>query len=162
MKTTKQKLYAEWEVISSAEWLEGLGREPTDKEMRSIFNGTFYPLYHDNRVSNKQVWSLTLTTYLERDNGETSTCEMEWKFNKPMTMHEVLNGAKHIKVDNNGIKTRWIGVTKQWIKSLDDDYDDSWLAKKAVARAECEAMVKVVNGAAKLLDSLNKHLEVVR
>jgi hypothetical protein len=76
-------------------------------------------------------------------------------------MHEVLNGAKHIKVDQGGIKTRWVGVTKNWIRELDTDYDDTWKATKAIARAECTAMVEQVNGAAHLLNSLIGHLEKV-
>lgn len=161
MKQIKKKLYAEWETISSAEWLENLGRDPTNEEMLQIFSGSFYPLFHANRVSNKQVWKLKITTYLECDDGCTSECEMEWEFDKPMSMHEVLNGAKHIKVDLGGIKTRWTGVTKNWIKELDADYDETWKAVKAVARAECTAMVKQFNGAAHLLNSLIGHLEKV-
>ena len=34
MKQVKKKLHAEWEVISSAEWLEKLGRNPTNEEMK--------------------------------------------------------------------------------------------------------------------------------
>ncbi len=161
MKQIKRKLFAEWETISSAEWLENLGRDPTNEEMLQIFAGTFYPLFHATRVSHKQVWKLKITTYLECDDGCTSECEMEWEFDKPMSMHEVLNGAKHIKVDLGGIKTRWTGVTKNWIKELDADYDETWKAVKAVARAECTAMVKQVNGAAHLLNSLIEHLEKV-
>ena len=161
MKQVKKKLHAEWEVISSAEWLEKLDRNPTNEEMLQIFAGNFYPLFHVNRVNNKQVWTLKITTYLECDDGCTSECELEWKFDKPMSMHEVLNGAKHIKVDQGGIKTRWGGVTKNWIRELDTDYDDTWKATKAIARAECTAMVKQVNGAAHLLNSLIGHLEKV-
>lgn len=161
MKQIKKKLYAEWETISSAEWLENLGRDPTNEEMLEIFAGTFYPLFHANRVSHKQVWKLKITTYLECDDGCTSECEMEWEFDKPMSMHEVLNGAKHIKINQSGIMTRWTGVTKNWIKELDADYDETWKAVKAVARAECTAMVKQVNGAAHLLNSLIGHLEKV-
>ena len=161
MKKQKRNLYAEWEVISSAEFLENLGRNPTNEEMLQLFNGNFYPLFHDRLVETKQVWTLKITTYLERDDGCTSECELEWKFDKQMTMNEVLNGAKHIKVTKAGVKTRWIGVTKNWIKELDADYDDSWKAVKAIARAECTAMVKVVNGAAKLMSSLIGHLEHV-
>lgn len=161
MKQIKRSLHAEWEVISSAEWLEGLGRDPTNEEMLQIFEGSFYPLFNTKRVEPKQVWTLKITTYLECDDGRTSECEMEWKFDKTMSMHEVLNGAKHIKMNVGGIKTRWTGVTKNWIKELDADYDDSWKAVKAIARAECVAMVKQVNGAAKLLDSLIGHLEKV-
>lgn len=117
MKQIKRNLHAEWEVISSAEWLEGLGRDPTNEEMLQIFEGSFYPLFNTKRVEPKQVWTLKITTYLECDDGRTSECEMEWKFDKTMSMHEVLNGAKHIKMNVGGIKTRWTGVTKNWIKN---------------------------------------------
>lgn len=97
MKQIKRNLHAEWEVISSAEWLEGLGRDPTNEEMLQIFEGSFYPLFNTKRVEPKQTWKLKITTYLECDDGTTSECEMVWKFDKPMSMHEVLNGAKHIR-----------------------------------------------------------------
>lgn len=45
MKKTKQNLYAEWEVISMAEWLEGLGRNPTNDELIATYKGNFFPLY---------------------------------------------------------------------------------------------------------------------
>ena len=47
------------------------------------------------------------------------------------------------------------------LRGLDADYDDTWVATKAIARAECTAMVKQVNGAAHLLNSLIGHLEKV-
>ncbi|WP_336017466.1 hypothetical protein [Acinetobacter pittii] len=161
MKAVKKSLVAEWEIISMAEWLEGLGRDPTDQELIETYKGTFFPLYLTRRVDKKQTWSLSITTTLHGDDGTVSECEMEWKFNKPMSMNEVLNGAKHIKVQDGNFTKRWEGVTKQWLREMDKDYDDSFKAVKAVAVARCTAMVKQVNGAAKLLNSLIGHLEKV-
>ncbi|HGW8356612.1 TPA: hypothetical protein ACNRNQ_003813, partial [Acinetobacter baumannii] len=62
MKSVKKSLVAEWEIISMAEWLEGLGREPTDQELIETYKGTFFPLYLTRRVDKKQIWSLTITT----------------------------------------------------------------------------------------------------
>lgn len=39
--------------------------------------GNHYPLFHVNRVSNKQVWTLKITTYLECDDGCTSEYELD-------------------------------------------------------------------------------------
>jgi hypothetical protein len=44
---------------------------------------------------------------------------------------------------------------------IDGKYYPIWKATKAIARAECTAMVKQVNGAAHLLNSLIGHLEKV-
>ncbi|EXA64335.1 hypothetical protein J503_3235 [Acinetobacter baumannii 984213] len=53
MKSVKKSLVAEWEIISMAEWLEGLGREPTDQELIETYKGTFFPLYLTRRVDKK-------------------------------------------------------------------------------------------------------------
>ena len=76
-------------------------------------------------------------TTLEQDDGTQCKHEMQFKFDKPMSMHEVLNGAAHIKIDRGGIKTRWLGVTKAWLKDLDADFDNTWLTTKAEVTAEC-------------------------
>lgn len=154
MKKTKQNLYAEWEVISMAEWLEGLGRNPTNDELIATYKGNFFPLYLNRQVDKKQIWTLTIQTTLQGDDGSTHEYEMEWAFNKPMSMDEVLNGAKHIRLEEGGIKKRWIGVTKNWLKDLDAEFDDSYKAIKAVAIARCTAVVEQRNPAAVLLGKM--------
>lgn len=137
MKKIKKKLTAIWEVLSMAEWLEGLDRNPTNDELVEWYKGDFFPMYLTGRASKYQKWNLHIVTTLEQDDGTQCKHEMQFKFDKPMSMHEVLNGATHIKIDRGGIKTRWLGVTKAWLKDLDDDFDNTWLTTKAEVTAEC-------------------------
>ncbi|MCU4307621.1 hypothetical protein KTH02_01875 [Acinetobacter radioresistens] len=153
MKKTKQNLYAEWEVISMAEWLEGLGRNPTNDELIATYKGNFFPLYLNRHVDKKQIWTLTIQTTLQGDDGSTHEYEMEWAFNKPMSIKEVINGAKHIKVESDGIKTRWQGVSKQWLDAVDEDLK-GLTAVSAWATATCVGMVEQRNPAAVLLGKM--------
>ncbi|MCK4081340.1 hypothetical protein [Acinetobacter radioresistens] len=153
MKKTKQNLYAEWEVISMAEWLEGLGRNPTNDELIATYKGNFFPLYLNRQVDKKQIWTLTIQTTLQGDDGSTHEHEMEWSFNKPMSIKEVINGAKHIKVESDGIKTRWQGVSKQWLDAVDEDLK-GLTAVSAWATATCVGMVEQRNPAAVLLGKM--------
>ncbi|BBL21146.1 hypothetical protein [Acinetobacter radioresistens] len=79
--------------------------------------------------------------------------EMEWSFNKPMSIKEVINGAKHIKVESDGIKTRWQGVSKQWLDAVDEDLK-GLTAVSAWATATCVGMVEQRNPAAVLLGKM--------
>jgi hypothetical protein len=137
MRKIKKKLTASWEIISMAEWLEKLDRNPTNDELIEWYKGDFMPMYLTRQVGKSQVWNLKIETKSKNDDGEVCEHEMNWSFDKPMSMHEVLNGANHIKIDNGGIKTRWNGVTKNWLKELDADLDDSWLAYEAKVTAWC-------------------------
>lgn len=137
MKKIKKKLTAIWEVLSMAEWLDGLDRNPTNDELMEWYKGDFFPMYLTGRASKYQKWNLHIVTTLEQDDGTQCKHEMQFKFDKPMSMHEVLNGAAHIKIDRGGIKTRWLGVTKAWLKDLDADFDNTWLTTKAEVTAEC-------------------------
>lgn len=105
------------------------------------------------RVERKQIWTVSIKTVAQADDGTIHEHEMEWNFNKPMSMKEVIDGAKHIKVDHGGIKTRWIGVSKQWLNAVDEDLK-GLTAIKAEAKATCVGMVNQVNPCCKILDKL--------
>lgn len=154
MKKTKQKLSATWEILSTAEYVESLDRNVNDDDLVKIYQGSFVPLFLAHRVERKQIWNVTIKTIAKADDGTLHEHEMEWAFNKPMSMDEVLNGAKHIRLEEGGIKKRWIGVTKNWLKDLDAEFDDSYKAVKAVAIARCTAVVEQRNPAAVLLGKM--------
>ena len=67
-----------------------------------------------------------------------------------MSIKEVISGAEHIKVDRDGIKTRWNGVSKEWIDAVDKDLM-GFTAISAWATATCVGMVEQVNPASVLL-----------
>ena len=150
MKKTKQKLSATWEILSTAEYVESLDRDVNDDDLVKIYQGSFVPLFLVNRVDRKQIWNVVIKTTAKADDGTIHEHEMEWSFNKLMSIKEVISGAKHIKVDRDGIKTRWNGVSKEWIDAVDKDLM-GLTAISAWATATCTAMVEKENPASVLL-----------
>ncbi|HEY4538146.1 MAG TPA: hypothetical protein VIG45_06805 [Erysipelothrix sp.] len=142
-KLVKKNLFAKWEIISTAEIVENeyKGKPIDDAFFSRVYGGNFVRLYRDGRTEAKQVWSLEIVTTAKDDEGVIHTHEVEWTFDKPMTIREVLGGAKHIKMNSGGIKTRWVGVTKQWLDTVDQDLK-GMDAIEAWATAKCTAMVK--------------------
>lgn len=150
MKKTKQKLSATWEILTTAEYVEELGRDINDDDLKLIYQGSFVPLFLAHRVDRKQIWNVVIKTTAKADGGTIHEHEMEWSFNKLMSIKEVISGAKHIKVDRDGIKTRWNGVSKEWIDAVDKDLM-GLTAISAWATATCTAMVEKENPASVLL-----------
>lgn len=138
-RKVSKTLTAEWEVLSMADWLLELGREPTNEELCEIYKGEFFPMYLTRLVAKEQIWNLTIKTTLEHNDGTICNHEMRWAFDKPMSMHEVLNGAKHVKIERDGFKVSWVGVIKQWLKELDAEFDNEWLTTRADVVATCKA-----------------------
>ena len=101
-------------------------------------------------MERKQIWNVVIKTTAKADDGTIHEHEMEWGFNKMMSIKEVISGAKHIKVDRDGIKTRWNGVSKEWIDAVDKDLM-GLTAISAWATATCTAMVEKENPASVLL-----------
>ena len=150
MKKTKQKLSATWEILSTAEYVESLDRDVNDDDLVNIYQGSFVPLFLAHRVDRKQIWNVVIKTTAKADDGTIHEHEMEWSFNKLMSIKEVISGAEHIKVDRDGIKTRWNGVSKEWIDAVDKDLM-GLTAISAWATATCTAMVEKENPASVLL-----------
>ena len=111
MKKTKQKLSATWEILTTAEYVEGLDRDVNDDDLKLIYQGSFVPLLLAHRVDRKQIWNVVIKTTAKADDGTIHEHEMEWSFNKLMSIKEVISGAKHIKVERDGLKLRWSGVS---------------------------------------------------
>ena len=153
MKKTKQKLSATWEILSTAEYVEELDRDVNDDDLVKIYQGSFVPLFLAHRVDRKQIWNVVIKTTAKADDGTIHEHEMEWSFNKLMSIKEVISGAKHIKVERDGLKLRWTGVSDQWIKAVDEDLKDL-TAVSAWATATCVGMVEQVNPAATLLNRI--------
>lgn len=153
MKKTKQKLSATWEILSTAEYVEELDREVNDDDLIKIYQGSFVPLLLSNRVDRKQIWHVVIKTTAKADDGTIHEHEMEWSFNKMMSIKEVISGAKHIKVERDGLKVRWSGVSDQWIKAVDEDLKDL-TAVSAWATATCVGMVEQVNPVDKLISNV--------
>ncbi|WP_151960871.1 hypothetical protein [Acinetobacter bereziniae] len=155
MRKTKQKLSATWEIMSTAEYVESIDRDVNDDDLKLIYQGSFVPLLLSHRVERKQIWTVSIRTTAKADDGTLHEHEMEWQFNKPMSIKEVINGAKHIKVDQGGIKVRWSGVSKQWLDAVDHDLKDL-TAVSAWATASCVGMVEELNPAVVLFKRLNQ------
>jgi len=153
MKKTKQKLSATWEILSTAEYVEELDRDVNDDDLVKIYQGSFVPLFLAHRVDRKQIWNVVIKTTAKADDGTIHEHEMEWAFNKLMSIKEVISGAKHIKVERDGMKLRWTGVSDQWIKAVDEDLK-GLTAVSAWATATCVGMVEQVNPAATLLNRI--------
>ena len=153
MKKTKQKLSATWEILSTAEYVEGLDRDVNDDDLVKIYQGSFVPLFLAHRVDRKQIWNVVIKTTAKADDGTIHEHEMEWSFNKLMSIKEVISGAKNIKVERDGLKLRWSGVSDQWIKAVDEDLK-GLTAVSAWATATCVGMVEQVNPAATLLNRI--------
>ena len=153
MKKTKQKLSATWEILSTAEYVESLDRDVNDDDLVKIYQGSFVPLFLAHRVDRKQIWNVVIKTTAKADDGTIHEHEMEWSFNKLMSIKEVISGAKHIKVERDGLKLRWSGVSDQWIKAVDEDLK-GLTAVSAWATATCVGMVEQVNPAATLLNRI--------
>lgn len=153
MKKTKQKLSATWEILSTAEYVEDLDRDVNDDDLVKIYQGSFVPLFLAHRVDRKQIWNVVIKTTAKADDGTIHEHEMEWSFNKLMSIKEVISGAKHIKVERDGLKLRWSGVSDQWIKAVDEDLK-GLTAVSAWATATCVGMVEQVNPAATLLSRI--------
>lgn len=150
---TKQKLSATWEILSTAEYVEELDRDVNDDDLVKIYQGSFVPLFLAHRVDRKQIWNVVIKTTAKADDGTIHEHEMEWSFNKLMSIKEVISGAKHIKVERDGLKLRWSGVSDQWIKAVDEDLK-GLTAVSAWATATCVGMVEQVNPAATLLSRI--------
>ena len=155
MKKTKQKLSATWEILSTAEYVEELDRDVNDDDLVKIYQGSFVPLFLAHRVDRKQIWNVVIKTTAKADDGTIHEHEMEWSFNKLMSIKEVISGAKHIKVERDGLKLRWSGVSDQWIKTVDEDLK-GLTAVSAWATATCVGMVEQVNPAATLLNRIQR------
>ncbi|TCB79360.1 hypothetical protein E0H89_03655 [Acinetobacter sp. ANC 3781] len=155
MKKTKQKLSATWEILSTAEYVEELDRDVNDDDLVKIYQGSFVPLFLAHRVDRKQIWNVVIKTTAKADDGTIHEHEMEWSFNKLMSIKEVISGAKHIKVERDGLKLRWTGVSDQWIKAVDEDLK-GLTAVSAWATATCVGMVEQVNPAATLLNRIQR------
>ena len=153
MKKTKQKLSATWEILSTAEYVEELDRDVNDDDLVKIYQGSFVPLFLAHRVDRKQIWNVVIKTTAKADDGTIHEHEMEWSFNKLMSIKEVISGAKHIKVERDGLKLRWTGVSDQWVKAVDEDLK-GLTAVSAWATATCVGMVEQVNPAATLLNRI--------
>lgn len=153
MKKVKQKLSATWEILSTAEYVEELDRDVNDDDLVKIYQGSFVPLFLAHRVDRKQIWDVVIKTTAKADNETIHEHEMEWSFNKLMSIKEVISGAKHIKVERDGLKLRWSGVPDQWIKAVDEDLK-GLTAVSAWATATCVGMVEQVNPAATLLSRI--------
>lgn len=160
MKKIKQKLTATWEIIATTEYVESLDRAVNDSDLRFIYQGLFVPALLEHRVDRKQVWNVVIKTTAKSDDGVIHEHEMEWQFDKLMSIKEVIDGAKHIKVNQNGIKTRWKGIARHWLSAVDVDLKDT-TAISAWATATCTGLVQQRNPANKLFDSLQIHVGAI-
>lgn len=141
MRKIKKRLVAKWEIMTTAEIVETeYKNKPIDDEFFDlVYKGNFVRTYRDGRTDSKQVWKIQILTKAQDEEGNIHEHLLEWEFDKQMTIREVLEGAKHIKM-NNEFKTRWTGVTKQWLSCVDEDLK-GMVCLEAWCTAECLANV---------------------
>lgn len=141
MRKIKKRLVAKWEIMTTAEIVETeYNNKPIDDEFFDrVYKGDFVRTYRDGRTDSKQVWKIQILTKAKDEDGNIHEHLLEWEFYKQMTISEVLEGAKHIKM-NNEFKTRWTGVTKQWLSCVDEDLK-GMVCLEAWCTAECVANV---------------------
>lgn len=141
-KRIKKNLIAKWNIVETAEIVETEYKDkPIDEPFFDrVYQGDFVRAYRDGRVEAKQLWVIQIETKAQDDDGVIHDHVLEWKFDKPMTIREVLEGAKHIKM-NDEFKARWTGVTRQWLDCVDSDLKGLDCVS-AWATASCVAMVK--------------------
>ena len=155
MKNKKHKLVAKWEVLSMAQYVdEHYKDKPVSRSDRDFFNkfyqGNWINLMLDNRVDPYQVWSIEILTRAKDENGVIYNHELEWKFDKPMTMTQILKGDENIKFNEGGFKKRWQGVTKQWLDCVDEDLKgmdcvDAWVTSTCYAKVKPQAVWNILN-----------------
>lgn len=144
----KHKLTAKYELISTCEFLNQINRQATNDELLKIYQGNFMPLHLQGRVSEKQCWHVSIETeFYDKEGGSyEGTHKMEFAINTPVTLREMLDGSKNVKVTCpvTNIKTRWTGVRKKWLTEVDKDLAGKH-ADKAYVTLTCHSVVKRQN-----------------
>lgn len=153
----KHKLTAKYELISTCEFLNSINRKANDDELLQIYQGNFMPLFLQGRVSEKQCWSVLIQTefYDKKGGSYEGTHEMQFTINQAVTLREMLDGAKNVKVTcpTTNIKTRWGGVRKEWLTEVDKDLAGKY-ADKAYVTLTCYSSVKPQNITNRLFNKL--------
>ena len=73
--------------------MEELDRDVNDDDLVKIYQGSFVPLFLAHRVDRKQIWNVVIKT-AKADDGTIHEHEMEWSFNKLMSIKEVVQRCK--------------------------------------------------------------------
>ena len=155
MKNNKHKLVAKWEVLTMAKYVEENYKDSavsrSDRDFfDKFYQGNWINLMLDNRVDPYQIWNIKIETKAKDDNGVIHTHELEWQFDKPMTMTQILKGDENIKFNEGGFKKRWQGVTKQWLDCVDSDLEgmdciEAWVTSVCYAKVKNKSVWNILN-----------------
>lgn len=142
---------AKWEILSTAEWIvENFpnNRPLTNAALMHVYDGNAVPAILKGTIASTQKWGLTIVTKAKDKEGNIHTHECSWRVMEAMTFNDFMNGEGGHKVNRgHGLKTRWLGVAKKWIKIVDTDLADMD-AIEAQATANCLAQLKSMRKAA--------------
>lgn len=142
---------AKWEILSTAEWIiENFpNNQPlTSAALSQIYDGNAVPAIQSGLIASIQKWGVTIVTTAKDKDGNIHTHQCSWRVLEPMTFNDFMNGEGGHKINRgHGLKTRWLGVAKEWIKMVDTDLADMD-AIEAQATANCLAQLKPTRNAA--------------
>lgn len=142
---------AKWEILSTAEWIiENFpNNQPlTNAALMSIYKGNAVSAILTGKIASVQKWGVTIVTTAKDKDGNIHTHQCSWRVLEPMTFNDFMNGEGGHKINRgHGLKTRWLGVAKEWIKMVDSDLADMD-AIEAHATANCLAQLKPTRKAA--------------
>lgn len=141
----RQHLSAKWEILKTAEFvIEHFGDKPLPSHvLPHIYKGAAVPAILNGVIDSEQKWGVTIETVVQDDNGtEYPPHIVSWSIDEPLSFKDFMNGSDQVKVNRGGgLKTRWLGVGKEWIKMVDEDLS-GLIAKTAWATANCLAKIK--------------------
>lgn len=149
-KQAKSKVAARWEILRTFDnvvekYGENADIPSSDTQFfKENFQGNYIDLLFSKRIDPQQSWNVKINTRLRTDDGQEGWHECEFKISEKMTLNEVLKGNPAIKFNNNGIKTRWKGVTLMWIGEIENDVPNS-TCLEAWVTATCDSLIKPVN-----------------
>ena len=127
IKKTQQKLTAFWDNQAYHEEFLRHG-DVSDEKLSEIFKGNFRSLWLEHRVESRQYWTVKIDCEL-LNGEEVHNINLEFDFDKPLSINEIIAGDKDIKKDSSGIKTRWQGVSKVLLDELDSISEDAIIKK---------------------------------
>ena len=145
-KLQRTQLNAVWEIIETAQFIDHLDKSRKSLEpltLTHIYRGNLMPCILDKRIDEKQVFTLKIEIDYD-ENGEPQKDTLEWEFETPMTLRQVLKGNSEMFVEEAGIKTIWQGVQHEWSNYVRKNFSHREDRKvySAWATAQCTAMTQ--------------------
>lgn len=142
----RKHLVAKWEILSATNYI--LEHFPNNaplppKALMAIYQGAAVPCIQDGLIDTKQRWGVTILTTVRMPDGSLPTHEVSWHSGEPMSFRDFMSGNPEIKIDRGaGLRTRWLGVGKEWKRITDKDFTGDMKIVSAWATASCLAVLR--------------------